>query len=331
MLLINKDNKRIEWADYAKAFGIFLMLLGHNELANKGLFDWIYTFHMPLFFIMAGYFTSENVSGFGNYVKKNARQLLIPYVFFYILTLPFGLYIIYSHQYNHPFNGPSEFLLKPVIGLFLVKTTDISFHTNGPSWFFVALFISKILFYANIKWHFRKSILIVSNIFVLSIYFALVLLGVDCYCRFTTALLGFPFLTAGYLLKKNQVFNQMNTTSKLTKMVIAISCFLLCMLAVRLNGHVEFSSANYGNNILTMYLGGIIGTIGVVAFSQIASPMSKGLLFVGGNTGIILGLHSMVQTSLRFLLFFSFGIPVSGYPVYLAIITSLSTILISRC
>lgn len=37
------------WADNAKVIGIFLMVLGHNALANDGAFDFIYSFHMPLF------------------------------------------------------------------------------------------------------------------------------------------------------------------------------------------------------------------------------------------------------------------------------------------
>lgn len=35
------------WADNAKVIGIFLMVLGHNALANDGVFDFIYSFHMP--------------------------------------------------------------------------------------------------------------------------------------------------------------------------------------------------------------------------------------------------------------------------------------------
>lgn len=72
--------KRLDWADYAKFIGITLMLLGHNELGNHLLFDWIYTFHMPLFFILAGYFTSSKQLNYRQFIRKNANQLIVPYL-----------------------------------------------------------------------------------------------------------------------------------------------------------------------------------------------------------------------------------------------------------
>ena len=157
---------------------------------------------MPLFFVLAGFLTSNKNLSFPDYLQKNAHQLLVPYVFYYLLTLPFGLFIIYFHPHNHPFDGSVEFFLKPIVGLFLVKTTDISFHVNGPSWFFVALFISKILFFVNIKNKFKTKVLVLTNVLVLALYAILNYFEVNCYFRFTTALLGFSFITIGYLLKK---------------------------------------------------------------------------------------------------------------------------------
>jgi len=45
--------KRIEWLDIAKGVAIFLVVLGHSgESPIKG---YVYAFHMPLFFMLAGY------------------------------------------------------------------------------------------------------------------------------------------------------------------------------------------------------------------------------------------------------------------------------------
>lgn len=99
------------WADNAKAIGIFLMVLGHNALANDGVFDFIYSFHMPLFFILSGYFSSAKQELFLPYLKKNVKALLVPYVVFYLLTLPFGMFVIWAHPYNHPYDGWLEFIL----------------------------------------------------------------------------------------------------------------------------------------------------------------------------------------------------------------------------
>lgn len=45
--------QRIEYFDYAKGLAILLMLLSHSapgELIN----GWLFSFHMPLFFIVGG-------------------------------------------------------------------------------------------------------------------------------------------------------------------------------------------------------------------------------------------------------------------------------------
>ncbi len=49
---IEKRNNAI---DIAKGFGIILMVIGHAEMPGI-LNRSIYLFHMPLFFIAAGYF-----------------------------------------------------------------------------------------------------------------------------------------------------------------------------------------------------------------------------------------------------------------------------------
>lgn len=319
--------RRIIWADYAKALGIFLMLLGHCELKNQNLFDWIYTFHMPLFFILTGYFMPTKEIGFDAYFKKNVRQLIVPYVFYYLLTLPFGLFVIYSHPDNHPYNGLMEFLLKPLIGMFLVKTTDISFQTNGPSWFFVALFIVRLLFYVNVKYKYDRRVLLLSNTVAIFTFYALSKLGVSNIFRFMPALLGYPLITIGFLFRKYSIIDWLRKRNIAVKIAIMLACFSLCWCEIKVNGHVEFSAANYGNNILIMYFGGACGTIGIILLSSML-PYNKIIINIGANTGIILGLHSMVITCLRYLLHFAFGIPLTCYPLYLAILISLTTLLL---
>ena len=43
---------RLDWIDIAKGIGIISVLMGHNVSQLKPI---IYAFHMPLFFILAGY------------------------------------------------------------------------------------------------------------------------------------------------------------------------------------------------------------------------------------------------------------------------------------
>ena len=49
-------NKRVEWIDIAKGYGILFVIIGHLYLQDSFLTTQIYTFHMPLFFFLQDMF-----------------------------------------------------------------------------------------------------------------------------------------------------------------------------------------------------------------------------------------------------------------------------------
>ena len=75
-------SKRIEYLDIAKGIGILLVVLGHNDFEVISVFvqRLIYSFHMPLFFFLSGYFLNAAIPFF-EFVKKRFNSLLKPYLF----------------------------------------------------------------------------------------------------------------------------------------------------------------------------------------------------------------------------------------------------------
>jgi fucose 4-O-acetylase-like acetyltransferase len=75
-------SKRIEYLDIAKGIGILLVVLGHNDFEVISLFAQrlIYSFHMPLFFFLSGYFINTAVPFF-DFFKKRFNGLIKPYLF----------------------------------------------------------------------------------------------------------------------------------------------------------------------------------------------------------------------------------------------------------
>ena len=49
------SGKRLDYMDAVKGIGILLVVMGHNLQGIPALTSWIYSFHMPLFFIVTGY------------------------------------------------------------------------------------------------------------------------------------------------------------------------------------------------------------------------------------------------------------------------------------
>ncbi len=88
-------SKRIEYIDIARGIGILLVVMGHNDFAVISPFAYkvIYSFHMPLFFFLSGYFLNTAV-GFWNFLKKRFNSLLKPYFFtiflIYFISISFG-------------------------------------------------------------------------------------------------------------------------------------------------------------------------------------------------------------------------------------------------
>lgn len=77
------QSSRLTALNSLRGFGILLVVLGHTS-QSVGLVHWIFSFHMPLFFIISGMLFHERQ--FLDSVKKKAVSLLVPYLFFGIAT-----------------------------------------------------------------------------------------------------------------------------------------------------------------------------------------------------------------------------------------------------
>ncbi len=89
---------RQEWADIARGIVIVIMILAHMPNYTPAWFRAIASsFHMPFFFILAGYFFNPNGKKCKKYIEKKLRRLLLPYFIFnfvFILTDTFFLVLM---------------------------------------------------------------------------------------------------------------------------------------------------------------------------------------------------------------------------------------------
>ena len=143
------QNQRIQWLDTAKCIGIFLVILGHLEVKTYGFFspvEWVYSFHMPLFFWLSG--LTHKPCTFKDNLKKSLRQLAVPYVFFYLVTWAWWFVV---SCLRHPEIYPDRFydgIVKPLLGMLIADGyyTYLSTPVNVPLWFLAGLFWCKLLF-----------------------------------------------------------------------------------------------------------------------------------------------------------------------------------------
>ena len=77
-----KDNK----IDCARGMAAILMVIGHMGLQN-GFTQYIYSFHMPLFFFLSGICIgkSNTEESIIKHIVKRTKRLLVPYILFSLI------------------------------------------------------------------------------------------------------------------------------------------------------------------------------------------------------------------------------------------------------
>ena len=178
-------NKRERWIDELRGFAIILVVLGHvigglnfqkNNTMNL-LHDMIYTFHMPLMFIVSGYVGKKY--SYGDSCKKiyieSIKSLIVS---LYVPYLIWG-YIFWAVKY-FIYAGNEAVTLKQGINLFW------NYNAWNPGWFLLALFFVKIidmfLQHMNLKyqllvwlslaiWGSQIQVYLLTNVFQFGIFY----------------------------------------------------------------------------------------------------------------------------------------------------------------
>lgn len=86
--------------DVVRGIGILMVVLGH--CAPRPLVDFVYLFHMGLFFFVSGYFlkitdTGSFLENEKKYIKRKLRTLWLPFVIFTLFIL--GLQDFFVNHY----------------------------------------------------------------------------------------------------------------------------------------------------------------------------------------------------------------------------------------
>lgn len=135
--------------DIMKAIGIFLVIIGHH---SSGIFNnYIYSFHMPMFFIIAGYLWHEKdilVS-----LKQDVVRIMIPYFAYFAICIGVG-YIYAGISISR--------MMQDIMMISWGSCHKIAIcghHIQGVGvlWFLPALFVCKNVF--NAIWIYWKRLL----------------------------------------------------------------------------------------------------------------------------------------------------------------------------
>lgn len=184
----NQVHRRIEYIDFAKFIAIVFVCLGHavqylsvlDFFLDNPIWNFIYSFHMPFFMILSGFFFSRSINkSFKDLVVKKITQLIIPS---WVWGVGIGLMFVALNLKN-----PLSF----------EEWVAIPF---GPYWFLTSVFACYVISYLAKRW-------ISKDIFA-SILSIILISAIPFFneCNISTML---PFFWTGYFLSKYQdkIFN----------------------------------------------------------------------------------------------------------------------------
>ncbi len=271
-------SSRKSFIDVAKGIGIILVVLGHLDADGQISRSLIYSFHMPLFFMLSGVF-SNTKTDFFTYLKKNFLALYLPY-FIFVLVDAVACVLL---------NGLS-------IGFVAYdkakELAGIGFGAlNRPIWFLFALFIIKIAYYFISK---AKALKIAAVLLGVAFVF---LNGRLTYRPDFLWLVSVPCLSFYALgdIFKEEILEIDFKIQKRRPLFAALTVALLALLTVSANANicVDMTMYQYGNTAL-FFANALVGCFAIFALSVLLSeirPVARALTFYGQNSVIVMVCH----------------------------------------
>lgn len=131
--------KRLVWVDIAKGIAIILMIIGHEISGNIRTF--IFSFHMPLFFILSG-FTSGVILTLSKWRQKLPKILKIYFLaIFMVVLLSLEKLLVWDVSIY-------QVGIETLKGIFWGSNTysTHAISTVGVMWFLIVFVWAKILF-----------------------------------------------------------------------------------------------------------------------------------------------------------------------------------------
>ena len=111
---------RLQWLDTAKGITILLMVLGHTSIPSI-LSNFIWAFHMPLFFNASGWTTNWQKPDFKGFTKRRFRTLLVPFFVYSLIVLMIQILQGWDNFNHWIYNGWVSYALWFIPVLFLAS------------------------------------------------------------------------------------------------------------------------------------------------------------------------------------------------------------------
>ena len=289
--------ERLDYLDMAKGVGIFLVILGHIEYLEESAMSFIYSFHMPLFFVIGGilvYIKEKPVPQPKDSIKKRAYGTLIPYISFSLILLT-----MYVFEY---FVQPERITSRELLRRFVDAFTGYGLHTL---WFLPVYFGADSLF-VLLRYCFGRKAHGEYKISAAILILVFLSLGIRCRFRleqypvmekpillqifmnvlivFLRVFLVLPFFWSGWHFAKTDCFHEKRGWN-------LGAGALLFTLGALMSRHISILDLHYLYITPAHYVVAAALCIGLLMILK-ALPVSRMLSYLGRNSLVIMCTHA---------------------------------------
>lgn len=267
---------REAYIDIGKGIAMLMVIIGHCTLAPYTLVWWLYSFHMPFFFVLSGLtFNPDKYTYFIDFFRARFRSLLIPY-----FSLSFILWFWTMILQNKEGFLSAERTYTSFIGIFLgYRGTKYYFSM----WFLLVLFVAELLLYAIIRKIKEKKMLLISIMIILSFieWLLLYFYKGGFFWSLDLVPIALVFIMIGYLLK---IYKEKLVWMYQKKLffIVGLMNFILAYLNHRECDRVDLYYGTMGNYAYFMGAA-IFGSWAVLIFARNAQK-NRILEYVGRNS-----------------------------------------------
>jgi acyltransferase len=305
--------QRILVIDIARFYAIALVFYGHfiEELmllknpAAAGLYKFIYSFHMVLFIVLAGYVAKENDApwGVGRFIKQRFFSRLLPYIFFTLLMMIPPIF----------FKGKFFGLVLPSVAGYTKGVINTVFGLPSfciPSWFLLLIIGVELVHYGAFRFLQNSNTKIIIAAVVFYVVGYLFNLEMDLFNPLKGRIVGwnyfflheaitlYPFYLMGIYLRRKHILVERISIKVLIP--AAVFTFLIVLFTYRLNkGPFNFPLyqdvvilfSSHGNMLL-FPLTAISGSALVLMVAAMTSSQ-KTIVWLGQNTLVLMCLNGI--------------------------------------
>lgn len=277
---MEQTKKRIEYLDIARGIAIILMVIGHVVSGYKRAI--IFSFHMPLFIIISGFFFKS-----GRNIKEEIvniiKKLIIPYIVSIIIVHIVRIFVIGEKL------SILNILEQMIFAYSNKKTFFQNIETVGVLWFIPFLAMCKIVFWSINKVS-KNNEGLKACLCIICTMIGILLAKMEIYLpwSFDIVLASIIFYYIGYLMKKYEILERILENYKI------LLCILVLYIVGAKFGYIELAIRKYPFGLIC-YITAISGTIIVFKISKIIESVSKTitkiLCWYGKNSMYILCTH----------------------------------------